>query len=193
MIAQTKAEIRAEFKCIRARAMREDPSLETRVREELAAWLAKQTCRSIGFYWPMHSEPGVVSVVRAWLKADSDRMAGLPVVDDAVRGVMHYANWSARTLLRDGAFGIPVPAEDVPMVPDMVFAPCLAFTDAGVRLGAGGGFFDRYLKNRTRSGSGPVTVLIAFEALRSEGLMPESHDIVFDWIATEDGVRRAHQ
>ncbi len=58
--------------------------------------------------------------------------------------------------------------------------PTLAFTQDGVRLGRGGGFYDRIL-----AATKAFKVGLSLEACRSDTLPVEAHDVRLDAIATE--------
>ena len=72
-----------------------------------------------------------------------------------------------------GTFGTMVPAEDVPLVPDVLIVPLVAFTDTGDRLGYGGGFYDRTLAALP----GADAVGLAFAVQRVEALPLEPTDV----------------
>lgn len=91
--------------------------------------------------------------------------------------------------MRSGTFGITEPVGGIPVVPDVIFAPCVAVTSSGFRLGNGGGFFDRWLADPATEAV--VTVAVAAEGLVTKEFEPQLHDRPFQWLATENGVRRA--
>ena len=66
--------------------------------------------------------------------------------------------------------------DDIPIVSpvDLVLVPGLAFTRDGGRLGCGGGFFDRFLANRTPRAA-KVGICFNFQIVPSLPL--EAHDI----------------
>ena len=81
------------------------------------------------------------------------------------KGLMHYARWSPQMPMKAGAYGIAEPAVDEQLEPDVIVSPCVAVTRAGMRLGNGGGYFDRYLALRQALGRTPAaTVALAPEA-----------------------------
>jgi 5-formyltetrahydrofolate cyclo-ligase len=85
------------------------------------------------------------------------------------------------------ALGIPAPMPDAPAVlPDVVFAPALAFDRSGGRLGQGGGHYDRTLAElRARK---PVLVIgVAYAGQEVEEIPMEPHDQRLDAILTETG------
>lgn len=85
-------------------------------------------------------------------------------------------------------FGALQPPADAPRVAletvDAVLLPGLAFDRFGVRLGYGGGFYDRLLPD-----FGGLTVGVVWEALVVNALPTEAHDLRVGFLATETGVR----
>lgn len=96
--------------------------------------------------------------------------------------------WHSAT--EQSRFGIMEPPLDEPAVDlsavDTVLLPGLAFDDTGVRLGYGGGFYDRLLAGWTGR-----TVGVAADALVVPRLPREAHDLTAQWLVSEAGVRRA--
>jgi len=93
----------------------------------------------------------------------------------------HVAAWSE---LVPGPLKIPQPRADAPEVrPQLLLVPLIAATPAGVRLGQGGGFYDRTLEQLRRDGT-VVTVGLAWDCQMAEMLPREAHDVLLDWIAT---------
>lgn len=66
---------------------------------------------------------------------------------------------------------------------DIVLVPALAFSVSGIRLGYGGGFYDRLLENYTG-----ITIGMTYEAFVLEELPFELHDRRVDYIYTESGL-----
>ena len=188
--ASRKKELRELYLTRRERETKNHPELRTLLNKAVLDWLGKERVSSIGFYWPFRAEPDISSAVRTWLSQNSERRAALPVIDDKSNGLMHFAAWNPDAAMRIGTFGIAIPRDDVKVVPEIIFLPCVAFNENGVRLGSGAGFFDRYLAARNRESLPPVTVAVSFEILRCRELEAERHDVLCDWIATEAGVRR---
>ena len=94
---------------------------------------------------------------------------------------------SATELSRFGALQPPPGAPEVPLSSvDVVLLPALAFDVRGVRLGYGGGFYDRLLP-----GFAGVTVGVTARALVAARLPRDAHDCPAAWLATEEGVTAA--
>lgn len=95
--------------------------------------------------------------------------------------------WDTATeLSRFGALQPPADTRRVELKGvDAVLLPALAYDRQGVRLGYGGGFYDRLLPEF----AGPVIGVI-WEALVVDELPQEAHDRRADWLATEVGVQR---
>ena len=171
-------------------ALRRTQKTDARQRALEAAllpWLSARSFHCAGVYAPTAGEPDLVPALS---QAVTVKALAYPVVDDVAARSMHYEVVTDETPMVPGAYGIPAPVNGVRTVPDLIFAPCVAVTPTGFRLGNGGGYFDRWLaalpENRR-----PVTVAVAWEALVTTAFVPEVHDIALDWIATEAGVRRS--
>ena len=63
---------------------------------------------------------------------------------------------------------------------DVIIVPLLAFDEKRKRLGYGGGYYDRYLKDFKG-----LKIGVGFEAQKNTDLPEEEHDIPLDIIITE--------
>ena len=107
----------------------------------------------------------------------------LPVVDAQARR-MRFVPWAPGDALQAGAYGIDEPIRTTGTAePDTLLVPCVGFVEAGLRLGYGGGYYDRYL-----AGRGEVyTIGLAYAACELDDLRAEPHDQLLDLILTESG------
>jgi len=90
--------------------------------------------------------------------------------------------------LSPGCLGIPEPAASAPLLDAAAVAmvPGLAFSEAGGRLGRGGGYYDRYLAEHP----GTLPIGLAFEAQVVGELPTEGHDVAMAMVVTERRVIR---
>jgi 5-formyltetrahydrofolate cyclo-ligase len=74
---------------------------------------------------------------------------------------------------------------------DLVFVPLVGFDARGVRLGMGGGYYDRaFAFRRWRTAwHAPLLVGLAYSFQQLEALETASHDVLLDAVVTEQGVR----
>ena len=84
-----------------------------------------------------------------------------------------------------GSYGILEPPADSPLCPpeEIGFAavPCLACTRVGIRLGRGGGYYDRFLAGRSF-----FAAALCREALLAESLPTDPWDMPVDAVVTEN-------
>ncbi|MGX7030002.1 5-formyltetrahydrofolate cyclo-ligase [Vagococcus zengguangii] len=88
------------------------------------------------------------------------------------------------TILERSAFGVLEPTTTSPLVSSeqihLVLVPCVTANLAGDRLGYGGGFYDRFLKN-----SQAYTVLCLWQKMIYSAIPVEEHDMKVDKVITE--------
>ena len=75
---------------------------------------------------------------------------------------------------------------------DLVFLPLVGFDRRGVRLGTGGGYYDRAFAFRRwrQAWHAPLLVGIGFACQEVERLPLEPHDVLMDAVITEEGLIR---
>lgn len=87
----------------------------------------------------------------------------------------------AESDLETGAFGMKQPkGEAEETVPDVLFVPLVGVTPDGVRLGQGGGHYDRWLAAHP----GRMAIGLAWDVQVIESLPSEPHDIALDAVVT---------
>lgn len=140
-------------------------------------------------YWPMRGEIDVRPLLS--VLAERGQVTALPVVT-APRAPLEFRRWRDGDALDDGPYGTRHPAASAPVVrPVCLLVPLLAFDRSGVRLGYGGGFYDRTLA-ALRADGPVVAVGVAYAGQEVEALPAESHDERLDWVITEREVIRVN-
>ena len=157
------------------------------LQNALRVWLVGRPERSIGAYWPIKGEFDPLPALYRWTEGAPDqieRRIGLPVADRATKSLRFHV-WYPGCPTELDAYDIPKPKDTEEFVPEILVVPCLGFGPGGVRLGYGGGFFDRTLASLTPR---PVTVGVSF----THGFLPllraGPQDLPLDTMLTEDGV-----
>ena len=113
------------------------------------------------------------AALQAWL-------AGRPETSKTLA----FHDWRPGCPMEMDAWGIPQPKGTPAIAPDLLLVPCVGYAPGGVRLGYGGGFYDRTLAAlRPR----PYAVGLAFACAFVADLPPEPHDAPLDAILTDCG------
>lgn len=170
-----KAGLRGE---IRDRVSR----LSERERAEAAERVAELLERDIRFagarvaacFMPLRDEVPIGRFVDGWRR---DKLIVLPVVEGDRMRFFEYDPARVRT----GRFGIVEPygaAEVSPQGIDAMLVPGRAFTLAGLRLGRGGGYYDRYLSQA--GAEGIYRIGVAFGCQVVDELPVTANDVVMD-------------
>ena len=102
------------------------------------------------------------------------------------RGVMEMRLIASLEELSPGMMGIPEPPADTPIVPPseigLLITPCLAADRNGMRLGRGGGYYDRFLSQYRGA-----AVLLCRERLLQNRIPADAHDIPVRPVLSERG------
>ena len=137
----------------------------------------------IGLYWPLPGEADLRSLAEP---AELRERLALPRVSD---GALHYLPWCPGEALVPDATGIPAPSGCEPLRPDQMaalLAPALAVDRGGIRLGYGGGWFDRLRADPVWRAVPALAVLPA--ACVVAALPSDPWDVAFDGWLDELGV-----
>lgn len=155
------------------------------LQEVLRVWLVARPELTIGAYWPIKGEFDALPALYRWSEADPQRRIGLPVVDRDTRQ-MRFHVWYPGCAMEEDAYGIPKPKDTEAFEPQLLLVPCVGFGPGGLRLGYGGGFYDRALAALQPR---PFTAGLCYAHGFIPWLAPESHDVALDAMLTEDGVQ----
>jgi 5-formyltetrahydrofolate cyclo-ligase len=175
-----KALLRKSLRALRRRLAAERPDAADRAAALFAAVRLSRPVETYAVYHPVGSELDPTPI-----RIPGARRA-LPVATAQAAPLIFRLHEPGDPLAPD-ALGIPAPTPDAPAVlPDVVFAPALAFDRRGGRLGQGGGHYDRTLAElRARK---PVLVIgLAYAGQETDEIPMEPHDQRLDAILTETG------
>ena len=151
----------------------------------LPCWAAADTVLAFA---AMPDEPDTAAILRQAL-ADGKRLL-LPRVRS--RTEMDWVEIPSLSLLQPGAYGIPEPPANLPALDPagcaapLALVPCLAASPDGVRLGRGGGYYDRFLAQYKGA-----RLLLCPTATVLNGLPCDAWDVRFtpEEILTEKGIQ----
>ncbi len=190
-----KAALRSELRARRARAAAQLPKAGEALAWRVPAALLDARASVVAGYAPFGDEIEPGGALYRFHQAGA-RLA-LPVV--AAEGApLVFRAWSFGDPLEAGAYGIPAPPDTAEAVtPDVVLTPLVGWSQEGVRLGSGKGFYDHTLAalraaGPRADGARPVIAVgLGFEAQRVWGLPSQRHDEPLDWIITESAAYEA--
>lgn len=156
----------------------------------ICSYIAAHGIATAAAYVPTATEPGGgLALIDALTSATQTLY--LPAI--AAQRQLTWGTYTAPSDLRRGRFNIPEPREapwanNVLASCELVLVPGLACTPGGVRLGRGGGFYDRALAGLDRRVCELAVVLHPWEVL--DDIEFEPHDILMDRIFTAEGTVR---
>lgn len=154
-----------------------------RAARTLATVLDALPGRVVAGYMPIGSEADPVEVLRRLARS---RRICLPVVAAPGRPLT-FREWRPGAAMSVAVFGVAVPRRGVTLTPDILVVPIVAFDDRLMRLGYGGGFYDRTIASL--SVRQPITVGFALECQRVPRVPIEPTDRRLDAVVTDRGAR----
>jgi len=138
--AATKPALRRRLRALREQLL---PDLEPAIRTQVQAVLERHLDGPgrVGLYWPLAGEVDLRPL------ADQPALAGRLALPAIAGERLHYRPWQPAQALEGDACGIPAPppaagelaAGDLAVL----LVPALAIDQRGLRLGYGGGWYDR--------------------------------------------------
>ncbi|MFG2650988.1 5-formyltetrahydrofolate cyclo-ligase [Streptomyces sp. NPDC048436] len=192
----TKRTLRREFLAVRSRLTRDDAQKAAAVLADSAMELPELAgARTVAAYVSVGSEPGTRALLDA-LHARGARVL-LPVLlpDNDLDWAPYEGEGSLARVQHPGKIQLLEPSgtrlgPDAVVAADVVLLPGLAVDERGMRLGRGGGSYDRVLARLGRSGADPALVVLLYDTEVVAHLPQEAHDKPVHAVVTPSGVRR---
>lgn len=171
----------------RRQALEQRPSRDAAIAAALQSRLRGLKPECVGAYCATRGEFDPLPALTALCAEHAGLSLALPVVDTASRG-MRFVAWAPGQALREGPYGILEPADTSRTVdPGTLLLPCVGFVEIGLRLGYGGGYYDRLLP-RLRPDC--VRIGLAFEEQVFEAVPCDDHDQPVQVLVTPERVLR---
>ena len=187
--AETKAELRRHFRQQRRQAVAAAGGAFVSAAAAVLPGLMVPT-RRLGLYWPLGHEPDLRPLAACLPAPWLDHLA-LP----AIRGdQLMYLPWQPGDPLAPDGVGIPAPLGENGLEPSqlgLLLVPALAVDSSGVRLGSGGGWYDR-LRSVPDWGAVPALAVLPSSCV-VPALPRDSWDVPFTGWLDERGWHRANQ
>ncbi|MFD4336843.1 5-formyltetrahydrofolate cyclo-ligase [Streptomyces anulatus] len=190
--ASAKSSLRRELLAARALLTKEDAVRTAAVLAEAALRLPELAdARTVAAYVSVGREPGTRALLEA-LRGRGVRVL-LPVL--LADNDLDWAAYEGPERLLPAGRGLLEP--DGPRLgpaavldADAVLLPGLAVDGAGMRLGRGGGSYDRVLARLTAAGAHPSLVVLLYDDEVVARVPSEPHDHPVDAVVTPAGARR---
>ncbi len=156
-----------------------------KMQKKLKKINAFMDAQKIGVYFPIGSEILTQDIIQELLSNGKDVF--LPKVVGEKIEFRKIINFSS---LEKGSFDIMEPKDDCQTDNnlDVILVPTVGISPTGVRLGYGHGFYDKFLAEHKT-----VTISLIMEKQIIKNIPKSEHDIIIDWIVTEDRFLQTHR
>ncbi len=157
------------------------------IKEKILTLKQVQQSKILFCYVDYKKEVGTCSLIEALLEQNKKVAVPLTLVEE--RRLVPVSVSSLEKDLEAGYCGIPEPKAEVtavrtidPKTIDVVVLPGSVFDERGGRMGYGGGFYDRFLANKSPEA---IRIGICFDLQLQKQIELEPHDEMMDYIVTE--------
>ncbi len=191
-----KRALRRELLAVRNRLTADDVRVAGRALAERALELPELArARTVAAYVSVGGEPGTLALLDA-LRARGVRVLLPALLPDNDLDWGEYAGPDSLARVRHGGKMAlfepsgPRLGPDAVTDADVVLLPGLAVDARGMRLGRGGGSYDRVLARLERTGARPRLVVLLYDTEVVARVPAEAHDRPVHAVVTPSGVRR---
>ncbi|MGW4896700.1 5-formyltetrahydrofolate cyclo-ligase [Kitasatospora sp. NPDC004240] len=182
---------------LRTRLLAERRALTAQEREEAAHALAAHAGElaapgaTVAAYVSVGAEPGTRPLLDALLERGVRVLLPVLLADND----LDWARYEGSGALAPASRGLLEPTgerlgPDAVVSASLVLLPGLAVDRRGLRLGRGGGSYDRVLARLERSGARPLLATLLYGHELLESVPAEPHDLPVDAVLTPSGLRR---
>jgi 5-formyltetrahydrofolate cyclo-ligase len=139
-------------------------------------------------YMPIRSEISPLPLVKALMVAGAK--TAMPITP-AEGQPLSFRVWKSEDPMVEGPYGTRQPCATAPIIlPKIIFAPLLAFDEAGRRLGYGGGFYDRTIANMTANNHEVQVIGLAYDGQKLDKVPVGRYDMPLDAVLCPSGLYR---
>lgn len=185
---QSKKIFRDEFKKIRDSIPKKSrDQFGKRIAEKLIACSLFRKAKTVGLYLHKGSEVQTTEILKSCHQLG--KRVAAPKLLKKNSSIQFFLIARGLQDCKKGAYDIPEPQENCPLVPkrqlDILIVPGIAFDRKGFRIGYGGGSYDRFLQ----TGKAP-TVGFSYERTLTRSLPKGKKDIPLQYVITEKKLYR---
>lgn len=172
---EDKSEIRREVRRrIKELSQEQRANAAREIFNEIELREAFREAKCIALFVSMQDEVSTLDALQSWSEM------GKRIVVPRVEGdIMRFYDYSPERM-QIGAFGIMEPTSNDEILAkeiDLIIVPARAFTLSGIRLGRGGGFYDKYMSQPSFRA---YKIGIAYKCQIFDSLPHAEHDIMVD-------------
>lgn len=151
--------------------------------------------RTVAAYVSVGAEPGTLPLLDALRARDVRVLLPALLPDNDLDWGAYGGEGSLARVQHGGRMALFEPAgerlgPDAVTSADVVLLPGVAVDTRGMRLGRGGGSYDRVLARLERAGAGPALVVLLYDSEVVRHVPEEPHDRPVQAVVTPSGVRR---